>query len=486
MGKRPRIITDASQAVNVRGEVRRQVGAPAVALGVLLLAAGATHAGAVPVRGDLPILAVLAQFPDQQLAHDRPYFAGLLDRLVAYYAEGSSGRLRIVPHLGGPTVTLPEPRARYVQRPAALAQDAVRAFAAMAEAPADRAALDTAQGLIVFFAGIGRESHVEGGDPGDPWSNYAGLAPAVGHMRDACVIAESEAQPFSSFGVLCHEFGHLLGLPELYAPGAATHEGIGVWGLMGQGTWLGRGEQPPHPDAWSKAQLGWVDVETIDRTTVGVTLPAVTREPRVIRVPVSPGNPHEYYLLENRLREGADARLPGEGLLVWHVDERVGGFRTAQRNPARKLLHLVEADGRGDLDRGHAAGGNRGDATDPWRGAPAWRRRLGAGLAFGGALALAAALWRLGRAGGLVAVLLRVAAGAVLLAGGSVLRRGPVVGPWTPGMAPYDGGPARVVIRNLSPPGPEIHFDLLIAESSGPEASGRALVPRGAGRLVFR
>ena len=181
--------------------------------------------------------------------------------------------------------------------------------------------------------------------------------------------------------MLCHEFGHLLGLPELYAPGGAKHEGIGVWGLMGQGTWLGHGDQPPHPEAWSKARLGWVDVETIDHTTLGVTLPAVTRVPRVVKIPATPGNTQEYYLLENRLREGADAKLPGEGLLVWHVDERVTGFRTAQQNPAHKMLHLVEADGRGDLDRGHAAGGNRGDATDPWSGPPAWRRRTGAGLA---------------------------------------------------------------------------------------------------------
>src|SRR5262249_41648033 len=107
--------------------------------------------------------------------------------------------------------------------------------------------------------------------------------------------------------------------------------------------------------------------------------------------------PQEYYLLENRLREGADAKLPGDGLLVWHVDERVNGFRTAQQNPAHKLLHLVEADGRGDLDRGHAAGGNRGDATDPWQGPPAWRRRLGAAPGRLGALGGAAAGPRLGR-----------------------------------------------------------------------------------------
>jgi immune inhibitor A len=457
----------------------------ALVLAVQLSLAGRSTASAVPTRGDLPILVILAGFPDRPLTHDRAYFATLIDRLVAYYTEVSSGRLRIVPHIGGPVVTLPQPRLRYVGHPPALARDAALAFAAAASDPADLDALRTARGLIVFFAGTGRESHVESGDPADPWSNYTGLQPPIGAMQDACVIAEDEVPPFSPFGVLAHEFGHLLGLPELYAPGGAAHEGIGVWGLMGQGTWLGRGDRPPHPEAWSKAKLGWVDVETIDRSTPGVTLPAVTRAPRAIRIPVTPGNEHEYYLLENRLREGADEKLPGDGLLVWHVDERIGGFRTAQRDAGHKMLHLVEADGRGDLDRGHAAGGNRGDAGDPWHGPPVWRRHLGAAAAFLGAVFLALAVLRLARARAVVPVLLLAALGVLLLGAAGALRAGPVCGPETPGMAPYDGGPPRVVIRNLSPPGPEMRFDVLVApgEEAGTAQDGAALVPRGSRRL---
>jgi len=211
-------------------------------------------------------------------------------------------------------------------------------------------------------------------------------------------------------------------------------------------------------------------VETIDRTTPRVTLPAATRAPRAIRIPVTPGNQEEYYLLENRFREGADTKLPGDGLLVWHVDDRVQGFRSAQNNPAHKLLHLVEADGRGDLDRGHAAGGNRGDSGDPWQGAPVWRRRPGAAAALLGALALAAAVARLGHPRPLRSIVLRVALGIALLGVGGALRRAPVVSPETPGMAPYDGGAARVVIRNLSPAGPEMTFDVLVAPAQ--EAHG--------------
>ncbi|HWP66770.1 MAG TPA: M6 family metalloprotease domain-containing protein [Candidatus Limnocylindria bacterium] len=444
----------------------------------------ATRGLAIQTTGALPVLVVLAQFPDRPLTRPRSDFTGapgaLVDRFVAYWAEVSSGRLRLDAHVASPVVTLPEARASYVQRPFAMARDALRALAAAAD-PADRAALARGGALVVFFAGVGRESDPRQGDPDDPWSNYTGLTPPELGFSEAIVVAEREeardedgtVTELSPFGVLCHEFGHLLGLPELYAPSARTHEGIGVWGLMGQGTWVGRGDAPPHPEAWSKAELGWVDVETITESRRGVVLPPVEREPRIVRIPAGTV-PQEYYLLEYRRRIGADARLPGEGILVWHVDERRRSFRHAQAEPARKLLHLVEADGRGDLDRGHAHGGNRGDAGDPWTGPSRLRRVVPALLVALGALAVAGAIFRLARAPAVVPVLLRVLVAAALVGAGLALRpRLSACGPRHPGMAPYDGSPGRVVIGNFSPLGEVMRFDV----SVGPPAPA-ALVPR--------
>src|SRR5205823_6808056 len=97
---------------------------------------------------------VLAGFPDRPLAKTPAHFARQLSRFVAYWTEVSSGRLRIVPMVNEAAVTLPSPRRSYVQRPDALARDAL---AALAAAPA---AVDA---LIVFFAGTGRESHPDKG-----------------------------------------------------------------------------------------------------------------------------------------------------------------------------------------------------------------------------------------------------------------------------------------------------------------------------------
>jgi immune inhibitor A len=474
------IVTNPCLSVNSRRSAswRWRVAVASLVAGVV----GVASAAAVPPLGDLPVLVILAQFPDRPLSRPRADFTGssdaLMERFVAYWSEVSSGRLRVRVHVAAPVVTLPEVRGHYVQRPHVLARDALRALDREASDSADREAAARGRALIVFFAGVGRESNARDGNPTDPWSNYTALSPPQGGFADAIVVAEREEvrtssgamEPLSPFGVLCHEFGHLLGLPELYAPSARTHEGIGVWGLMGQGTWVGRGNQPPHLEAWSKMQLCWVEVETIDQTRRGVTLPPVEREPRVVRIGVAPDRPHEYYLLEYRRRLGADARLPGEGLLVWHIDERRRSFRHAQADPTHKLLHLVEADGRGDLDRGHQQGGNRGDATDPWIGPPRWRRLLPALLVVLGALAVASAIFRLGRAPRFGAVAVRVVAAAGLIAAGVMLRPGPVVcGPWTPGMAPYDGSAGRVLIGNVSALGEAMRFDVHIA---APEVTG--------------
>src|SRR5262245_54266365 len=477
LAERRRILTEARKAVNCG----RRCGWRAVgALAAVLLSVGSAPAARQgPALGELPLLAIRAAFPDRPLENPPTHVAGtpgaLLDRLVEYYAEVSAGRLRIVPTLGSPAVTLPRPRAAYVQHPDALARDALIAFAAVAD-PTDREALARAQAVVVFFAGAGRESHTQSGATDDPWSNYTALVPPVvvggGTFDEACVIAEDEVAPFSSFGVLCHEFGHLLGLPELYAPGGLPQEGIGVWGLMGQGTWIQRGEHPPQMCAWSKLRLGWVDVQTIESSAVGVTLPPVESVPRVIKIPAVAGRPGEYYLLENRARIGADRWLPGEGLLVWPVDESVGGFRSGESNVAHKLLHLVEADGRGDLDRGHAAGGNRGDAGDPWSGPSRWRRWLAAGFVLAAGLAVAAAVLRGVRPRPLRTVVMLLGVAGVLLGAARWLGASPVCGPHTPGMAPYDGTPGRVTLRNFSPAGGEMRFDVLFEPAPAPASPG--------------
>ncbi len=171
-------------------------------------------------------------------------------------------------------------------------------------------------------------------------------------------------------GVICHEYGHALGLPDLYDT-AGGRDGIGGWGLMGSGGWGGDGrhpEQPTLPCAWSRRELGWCTVTEV-RQDGPVSLPAVVRDDQVIllRDPNQPQD--EAFLVENRLREGVDGSLPAGGLLIWHIDEGViAAQRALNEINAGSVpgVALEQADGLGQLNR--VVGGNNGDAGDPWPG----------------------------------------------------------------------------------------------------------------------
>ena len=427
----------------------------------------------------IQVVFLLTQFHDLEMRRPRRYFTepegrtGLVERLVDYYAEVSHGHLVIVPTVAGAVVTVAQPRARYIQKPSLLVRDGFKAFLAAPGEQAAQAALEDADAVIVFFAGAGKESDLQGGAQ-DPWSNFTGIAPPLetpGGRRIAkgCVIAASEREGLGSFGVLCHEFGHLLGLPELYAPGGASHEGIGVWGLMGQGTWLGRGERPPHPSAWSKVAMGWADVQVVTESG-RVTLPASDRTGRVIKLWASgPEEPWAYVLLENRQRRETDGRLPGSGLLVWRVDDRIGGIRTAQSDPDRMRVHLVQADGRDDLKLGHRNGGNRGDATDPWHGLDQRYRYLLDLLGLVGVVLLGFGGIRARRHGPEGRAIAGIVVGLVMAGVGFGAPRSPTLcsGDIFAGSEAGDGG-RRFRISNISAAGDPMSFTLTFDESGKP------------------
>ncbi|HET8594067.1 MAG TPA: immune inhibitor A domain-containing protein [Intrasporangium sp.] len=69
-------------------------------------------------------------------------------------------------------------------------------------------------------------------------------------------------------GVFAHEFGHDLGLPDLYDTTVGGDNGTGFWTLMSAGSWLNHGEDaigttPGYMGPWEKLQLGWLDHATV-------------------------------------------------------------------------------------------------------------------------------------------------------------------------------------------------------------------------------
>jgi len=117
---------------------------------------------------------------------------------------------------------------------------------------------------------------------------------------------------------IAHEFGHMLGLPDLYArPENPGSEGVGVWCAMSNQAPNGR---PQHFSAWCKEQLGWISPAVIDPTVKQKLILAPINDSRKECVKVLARlDGSEYFLLENRQKKGFDASLPADGLLIWRV-----------------------------------------------------------------------------------------------------------------------------------------------------------------------
>lgn len=131
---------------------------------------------------------------------------------------------------------------------------------------------------------------------------------------------------FSEVGAYAHEFGHILGLPDLYPPESSKKPDIVGWlSLMDSGSWLPRYPNESSPgglDSWSLLQLGWIEADNVSLTRSGTNLTISPLEyaygPRVVRILTQSTL---YYLVELRTQRGADSALPAEALVVYTVNE---------------------------------------------------------------------------------------------------------------------------------------------------------------------
>ncbi|GEM_PF-1716140 len=162
--------------------------------------------------------------------------------------------------------------------------------------------------------------------------------------------------------VTIHETGHSLGLPDYYDYQSGVGPDGGVGGLdMMHGNW---GDH----NCFSKYALGWLnptvaftnlDDEQLDKSNANAD--AVVFMPGFD--PVSPWS--EFFMAQNRYKEGIDSTYPTSGLLLWHVDARVNSYgRYIYDNSytSHKLLRLMEADGLEEIEQNKSA--DAGDYYD--------------------------------------------------------------------------------------------------------------------------
>lgn len=308
-----------------------------------------TKMGGFPTKGTRKLLLILARFSDQTFTYSQSTFNNLMNQanyngtgsFKDYYYEVSYGQL-VVNTTVTQVVTLPNTRAYYGAntggsgtdiRPSQAVRDAVIA--------ANNAGLDFSQfdndgdGYVdlvaVIHSGTGEEAT---GNTSDIWSHNWALQYGAGTVYvDGKYVNNYTLQPekytsstITSIGVICHEFGHALGLPDFYDTDNSTggyYQGTYYWDIMAAGSWLNNGTKPAHHNAWSKVYLGWVSPVTLS-SAQNITASNVEQNKQIYKVLTTTTN--DYFLIENRQRIGFDTYLPGKGLLIYHIHPQMTSY----------------------------------------------------------------------------------------------------------------------------------------------------------------
>jgi M6 family metalloprotease-like protein len=178
--------------------------------------------------------------------------------------------------------------------------------------------------VYVIYAGYG-ESY--GASPNTIWphqdyiDNYGyslsldGVA--INRYACSCELKYTYGATLEGIGTFCHEFGHVLGLADIYNTSANSTQ-LGVWSIMDQGCYNNNSRTPPSYSAFERYSVGWLNYTELDTPGSNITLPELTQQNVAYRI--STQKPNEYFLLESRQKMGWDAYLPATGMMITHVD----------------------------------------------------------------------------------------------------------------------------------------------------------------------
>lgn len=232
-------------------------------------------------------------------------------------------------------------------------------------------------------------------------ADFPGVNTNGGYVTQGILLPETQNQQGEKIalkGFFVANIGSYLGLYDLFSP-SRQRSGIGRFGLMDVGLLNINGLIPSPPSAFSRQLLGWDAALLIDQPISGIEVARlganVAGKPTLIKIPI---NDDEYYLIEYRgdptvnleelfrdLTEGRtevpsymevlqthfsdqieigtsgvllsvpdyDWGLPGAGILIWHIDERIiaekGPNNRINDDPARRGVDIEEADGSQDI-----------------------------------------------------------------------------------------------------------------------------------------
>lgn len=246
--------------------------------------------------------------------------------------------------------------------------------------PYDTNSDDYCDVVIVIYAGVG-EAQASWNHPEAIWpcnwslsaASYYGMGgngsfrpknndPIVDNFAvfNELYGSDDNGKTIDGIGTFAHEFGHCLGLPDFYDTGNGNHFGMGDWSIMCMGCYNGDGFVPAGYSAYEKHFMGWIDYIT-PRPGTYYTLPAWNQKNAATDKAVcitSDLNSNEFFILENRKKQGWDRYMPGEGIMITHVTyDADRWWANTPNNENIQLMTYMPADNTLSYNN---------EGTDPW------------------------------------------------------------------------------------------------------------------------
>ena len=131
----------------------------------------------------------------------------------------------------------------------------------------------------------------------------------------------------NGIGVICHEFGHVIGLPDYYDTEYSTNYNNWLtpnyWSTMDQGCYNNGAMTPPNYSIFDKYFMGWATPVILPKDKQHyVRMGTNCKNAYQITggTSLKPyATPDTVYYIENRQQTGWDAALPSHGMIVWQV-----------------------------------------------------------------------------------------------------------------------------------------------------------------------
>jgi M6 family metalloprotease-like protein len=233
---------------------------------------------------------------------------------------------------------------------------------------------------MIYFIFAGAGSHVTGTqliwphaytimNPNGGW-NWQVYKDGVQLGSYACSVelyGNEASTTLDGIGTICHEFSHVLGLPDLYDTDYEDYgqsDDPGDWSIMAGGSYLNNSRTPCGYSLYERYAIGFAYPQTLTAPgTYELGSIASTNEGFRLDTPVK----NEYFLLENRQKSDKwDQYLAGHGMLVFRVDSTSSSAwnnNKVNSNPNHNYYELLRADGvKSNYYGAYAAG------SDPFPG----------------------------------------------------------------------------------------------------------------------